>query len=318
MLPASHFADRLIARVEATRSHLVVGLDPDLRELPPELLDSAIDLAGAAAAVEAFATAVVDGVADLVPAVKPQSAFFEALGSAGVAALERVETHARAAGLLVIEDAKRGDIGNTMAAYAAAALGRVRIGGDRELPVHDADAVTVSPYLGPESLQPMVDVARHFGKGLFVLVRTSNPSSGELQDAPVGAPDGPPLHERVAAMVEELGREGVGEQGYADVGAVTALTYPEQAPTLRALMPRAYLLVPGLGAQGGRPEDFASFLDDDGLGAVASASRSIAGGWRGRRGEPTLEAVRVGAADAARAANAALADALAAADRWRW
>ena len=311
MSPASHFADRLIDRVEATESHLVVGLDPDLRELPPELLDGVTDLAGAASAVEAFARAVVDGVADLVPAVKPQSAFFEALGSAGVAALERVEAHARAAGLLVIEDAKRGDIGNTMAAYASAALGRVRLGDDVELPVHDADAVTVSPYLGPESLAPMIDVARTFGKGLFVLVRTSNPGSGEVQDG---------VYERVAAMVDELGADGVGERGYADVGAVTGLTYPEEAPALRALMPNAILLVPGLGAQGGRPEDFAGFLGEDGLGAVAAASRSIAGGWRTRdgQGEPALVAVREGARQAARDTNAALTQALVAAERSRW
>ncbi|HEU4703848.1 MAG TPA: orotidine-5'-phosphate decarboxylase [Conexibacter sp.] len=309
MPPASHFADRLIARTEATRSHLVVGLDPDLRELPPELLDGVADLADAADAVEAFARAVIDGVAELVPAVKPQSAFFEALGSAGVAALERVEAHARAAGLLVIEDAKRGDIGNTMAAYAAAALGRVRIHDDVELPVHDADAVTVSPYLGPESLAPMIDVARRFGKGLFVLVRTSNPGSGEVQDG---------VHERVAQMVDALGADGVGARGYADVGAVTGLTYPEEAPALRALMPNAILLVPGLGAQGGRPEDFALFLDENGLGAVAAASRSIAGGWRTRSGEPALAAIRNGAEQAARDTNAALAQALAAADRWRW
>ncbi|MFL5817644.1 MAG: orotidine-5'-phosphate decarboxylase [Conexibacter sp.] len=316
MSPASHFADRLIDRVDATHSHLVVGLDPDLRELPPELLDGVTDLAGAATAVEAFATAVIDGVAELVPAVKPQSAFFEALGSAGVAALERVEAHARAAGLLVIEDAKRGDIGNTMAAYAAAALGRVRIDEDHELSVHDADAVTVSPYLGPESLEPMVDVARRFGKGLFVLVRTSNPASGELQDVP--GPDGELVHERVARMVHALGRDGVGVRGYADVGAVTGLTYPEQAPALRALMPRAILLVPGLGAQGGRPEDFAGFLDVDGLGAVAAASRSIAGGWRTRDGEPALEAIREGAEQAARDTNATIAQALVAPNRLRW
>jgi orotidine-5'-phosphate decarboxylase len=309
MTPAAHFADRLIDRVEATRSHLVVGLDPDLRELPPELLDGADDLAAAAAAVEAFATAVIDGVADLVPAVKPQSAFFEALGSAGVAALERVEAHARGAGLLVIEDAKRGDIGNTMAAYAAAALGRVRIGDGEELPVHDADAVTVSPYLGPESLEPMIDVARRFGKGLFVLVRTSNPASGNVQDG---------VYERVARMVDALGADGIGTRGYADVGAVTGLTYPEEAPALRALMPNAVLLVPGLGAQGGRPEDFAGFLDEDGLGAVAAASRSIAGGWRTRKGAPALAAIREGAKQAARDTNATIAQALAAADRWRW
>jgi orotidine-5'-phosphate decarboxylase len=315
MTAVPHFADRLIARIEATRSHLVVGLDPDLRELPEELLDGVTDLAGAARAVEAFATAVIDGVAELVPAVKPQSAFFEALGSAGVEALERVEAHARAAGLLVIEDAKRGDIGNTMAAYASAALGRVRLG-EQELPVHNADAVTVSPYLGPESLEPMIDVARRFGKGLFVLVRTSNPGSGELQEAEL--PDGQPLYAHVAAMVDALGAGGVGERGYADVGAVTGLTYPEEAPALRALMPRAYLLVPGLGAQGGRPEDFAAYLDDEGLGAIAAASRSIAGGWRERTGEPALTAVREGARAAATATNAALNKALGAVDRLRW
>ncbi len=310
MPSASHFADRLLAHVDATRSHLVVGLDPDLRELPDELLDGVEDLTGAADAVAAFATAVIDGVAELVPAVKPQSAFFEALGSAGVAALEQVEAHARAAGLLVIEDAKRGDIGNTMAAYAAAALGRVRIRDDVELPVHDADAVTVSPYLGAESLAPMIDVARRFRKGVFVLVRTSNPGSAEVQDG---------VHERVAEMVRRLGSDGVGAQGYSDVGAVTGLTYPEDAPALRALMPDQIFLVPGLGAQGGRPEDFALFLDEHGLGAVAAASRSIAGAWRRRaRGEPPATAVREAARQAARDTNAALQQALVTADRWRW
>jgi orotidine-5'-phosphate decarboxylase len=318
MVPPIHFADRLIERVDLTRSHLVVGLDPDPRELPPALLEGIETLADAADAAERFATAVIDGVADLVPAVKPQSAFFEAFGSAGVAALERVEAHARGAGLLVLEDAKRGDIGNTMAAYATASLGRLRVG-VHELPVHDADAVTVSPYLGAESLAPMLDVARAFGKGLFVLVRTSNPGSGELQEALLG-PDGLPLYALVAALVNRLGADSVGACGYSDVGAVTGLTYPEEAPILRELMPRAYLLVPGLGAQGGRPEDFARYLDEDGLGAVAAASRSIAGGWRARAdpGEPVLEAIRRGAAQAATATNATLSRALEAAGRLRW
>ncbi|MFN8133215.1 MAG: orotidine-5'-phosphate decarboxylase [Solirubrobacteraceae bacterium] len=298
------FGDRLAAAVQATGSHLVVGLDPDLAGLPPELLDGAEDLAGAAAAVEAFCGAVIDGVAGAVPAVKPQSAFFEALGSAGVAALEATIARARAAGLLVIEDAKRGDIGSTMAAYAAAALGTVRVGG-RDLPVHDSDAVTVSPYLGPESLAPMIDAARGRGKGLFVLVRTSNPGSGELQEA--AGPDGKPLHARVAAMVDRLGAGGLGATGYSDVGGVTGLTYPEDAPRLRALMPRAWLLVPGLGAQGGRPEDFAAFLNPDGLGAVANASRSVAGAWQAQpAGGPALARIRTAAGEAARATSAAL------------
>jgi orotidine-5'-phosphate decarboxylase len=298
------FGDRLAAAVQSAGSHLVVGLDPDLAGLPPELLDGAEDLAGAARAVDSFCGAVIDGVAGAVPAVKPQSAFFEALGSAGVAALEDTIARARAAGLLVIEDAKRGDIGSTMAAYAAASLGTVRVGG-QDLPVHDSDALTVSPYLGPESLAPAIEAARGRGKGLFVLVRTSNPGSGEFQQAP-GA-GGVPLHDRVAAMVDRLGAPGRGASGYSDIGAVTGLTYPQDAPRLRALMPHAWLLVPGLGAQGGRPEDFPAFLNDDGLGAVANASRSVGGAWRAwSGGGPALAAVRDAAGRAARETSAAL------------
>lgn len=314
------FADRLIERVEATRSHLVVGLDPDLAGLPPELLAGVDDLTGAAGAAERFCVAVIDGVAGQVPAVKPQSAFFEQLGSAGVAALEGVIAHAHGAGLLVIEDAKRGDIGSTMAAYAAAALGTVTVGG-RDIAVHDSDAVTVSPYLGPESLAPMLDAARPRGKGLFVLVRTSNPGSGEIQGDPTG-PDAEPLYLRVAAMVERLGAENIGAHGYGDVGAVTGLTYPEEAPRLRAAMPRCYLLVPGLGAQGGRPEDFAAYLNHYGLGAVAAASRSITGAWRGHPGGGggggALQAVREAARGAAAATNEALNAAVATAGRLRF
>lgn len=317
MSAAPNFADRLVERIDATRSHLVVGIDPDLRELPPELLDGVTDLAGAAEAIEAFSRALIDGVAELVPAVKPQSAFFEALGSAGVAALERVEAHARSAGLLVIEDAKRGDIGNTMAAYAAAALGRVRVG-ESELPVHDADAVTVNPYLGRESLQPMIDVARRFGKGLFVLMRTTNPGSGELQNAMLE--DDETVHELVGHMIQELGEDGIGVNGYSDVGAVVGLTHPELAPYLRDLLSHTYMLVPGLGAQGGRTDDFPDYIDERGIGAVVAASRSIAGGWREHadQGARPLDAVRAGAAEAARRTNATLTEALSYADKLRW
>ncbi|HST39813.1 MAG TPA: orotidine-5'-phosphate decarboxylase, partial [Conexibacter sp.] len=300
-MSTDHFADRLIARIEQTRSLLVVGLDPELGQLPPELLDGVEDLAGAAAAAARFCRAVIDGVADVAPAVKPQSAFFEAFGAAGLHALEEVTAHARAAGLLVIEDAKRGDIGSTMAAYAAAALGRMRIG-ERELPVHDADAVTLSPYLGPESLAPMLGVADAHGKGVFVLVRTSNPGSARIQG--LQTPDGA-VYEQVARMVAELGEPRRGEHGYANVGAVAGLTYPDDARVLRELMPHAFLLVPGLGPQGGAPEDFPLFVNADGLGAVPAASRAVAGGWRthGDAGGafPTIDGrVRAGAGAAAR------------------
>lgn len=315
MTASAHFADRLVARIERTRSLLVVGLDPELGQLPPELLDGVDDLAGAADAAARFCEAVIDGVADVVPAVKPQSAFFEALGAAGMAALERVGAHARAAGLVVIEDAKRGDIGSTMAAYAAASLGRVRVG-NRELPVHDADAITVSPYLGPESLQPMLDVADRHGKGIFTLVRTSNPGSVEVQGLPTA--DGP-VFEHVARLVATLGASRRGACGYANVGAVAGLTYPDDARTLRRLMPHAFLLVPGLGPQGGAPEDFPVFVREDGLGAVAAASRAVAGGWRAQDGGRSVDArVREGARAAAEALNAQLREPLARADRWRW
>lgn len=313
-MTAEPFADRLIAAQGRKRSYLVVGLDPDLAQMPPELLDGVDDLASAAAAVERFCIALLDGVSGVVAAVKPQSAFFEQYGSAGLAALERVIAHARAAGLLVIEDAKRGDIGTTMAAYAAASLGRVTVGG-LSLAVHDSDAVTLSPYLGPESLQPMLDAADAHGKGVFVLVRTSNPGSGAFQALEA---DGVPLFERVAAAVDALGAGRVGSSGYSSVGAVTGLTYPEDAPRLRTAMPRAVLLVPGFGAQGGSADDFPAFLGEDGLGAIAASSRAIASGWKGAGDGAALARVRDGAGQAARAAGQDLRAAVEAAGRWPW
>lgn len=314
-----HFADRLIARIEQTRSLLVVGLDPELGQLPPELLDGVEDLAGAAAAASRFCRALIDGIAEVAPAVKPQSAFFEAFGAAGMHALEEVNAHARAAGLLVLEDAKRGDIGSTMAAYATAALGRLRIG-ERELPVHDSDAVTLSPYLGPESLTPMLDAADAHGKGVFVLVRTSNPGSARVQG--LQTPDGA-VFEQVARLVAELGEPRRGAHGYSNVGAVAGLTYPDDARRLRALMPHAFLLVPGLGPQGGSPQDFPLFVNADGLGAVPAASRAVAGGWRSHAdaagaGATADARIRDGARAAALELTALLREPLAAADRWRW
>jgi orotidine-5'-phosphate decarboxylase len=320
-MAAEHFADRLVDRIEQTRSLLVVGLDPEPGQLPPELLDGVDDLASAAAAAERFCHAVIDGVAEVAPAVKPQSAFFEQYGAAGLAALERVIEHARAAGLLVIEDAKRGDIGSTMAAYAATALGRVRIG-ERELAVHDSDAVTLSPYLGPESLAPMLDAADAHGKGVFVLVRTSNPGSARVQGLETA--DGR-VFEQVARLVHELGEPRRGARGYASVGAVAGLTYPGDAVALRALMPHAFLLVPGLGPQGGAPEDFPLFVNEDGLGAVAAASRAVAAGWRehapeggGAASQGVDARVRDGARAAARDLMERLRAPLQRAGRWRW
>ncbi len=314
--PMPHFADRLLDAIEATHSYLAVGLDPDLASLPPELLGEPASLEQAAEAAERFCCAIVDGVAGIVPAVKPQSAFFEQLGAAGLAVLERLIVHCREAGLLVIEDAKRGDIGTTMGAYATALLGRQRLAGV-EVPVHDADAVTLSPYLGPDSLAPMVQTAARLHKGLFVLVRTSNPGSADFQL--LQSADGRRLFEHVAAMVDRLGVADVGEGGFSSVGAVCGLTFPEDAASLRDLMPRALFLVPGLGPQGGRSADFPLFLDEDGHGAIAAAARSISFGWRSLpEGDDPTDRVRRGALVAAEKANEDLRQGLLGAGRWRW
>ncbi len=312
-----HFADRLLDAVDTNRSYLTVGLDPDLSALPPELLGSPRSLAEAAEAAERFCRAIVDGVAGLVPVVKPQSAFFEQFGAAGIAALERTIAHARESSLLVLEDAKRGDIGTTMAAYAAALLGRQSFPGGEEVPVQDVDAVTISPYLGPDSLAPMIEAARRYGKGTFVLVRTSNPGSGDLQL--FEAAGGRRLFEHVGEMVDGLGRSDVGERGFSSVGAVCGLTYPEDARRLRELMPRSIFLVPGLGAQGGRSADFPLFLDEEGRGAVVAASRAIASGWRSQPDAAGAEErVRRGAREAAEQVNEELRRGLVEAGRWRW
>jgi orotidine-5'-phosphate decarboxylase len=312
----THFADRLLDAIDATHSYLAVGLDPELASLPPELLGTPVSLEQAAEAAERFCCAIVDGVAGIVPAVKPQSAFFEQFGSAGMAALERLIARSRDAGLLVIEDAKRGDIGTTMAAYATALLGRQLLA-DVEVPVHDADAVTLSPYLGSESLAPMIETAARLDKGLFVLVRTSNPGSGDLQL--LQSADGLRLFEQVAAIVDRLGAADVGMRGFSSVGAVCGLTFPEDAANLRTLMPRSLFLVPGLGPQGGRSADFPLFLNEDGHGAIAAAARAIASGWRSQpeQADPT-ERVRRGARAAAERANDDLRQGLLKADRWRW
>ena len=220
-----------------------------------------------------FHALVIDAVADLVPLVKPQLAFFEQYGSAGIEAFENTVVNARERGLLVIADGKRNDISSTAEAYAAAFLGQTDILG-RKQRVFDADAATVTPYLGRDSLQPFVDACTAYGKGMFVVLKTSNPGSRDFQDQPVGA-TGRPLYELIAATVDELGSALAGESGYSSIGAVIGATFPEDGRKLRALMPRAIILVPGYGAQGGSAESAAACFNDDGLGAVVSSSRGI-------------------------------------------
>lgn len=263
---AHHFTDQLSAAVRRLASPVVVGLDPRWKLLPDEFRAGGDDSWEARAhAYTAFCQGVVDVVALHVPAVKVQTAFFEALGPAGMAAMAKVIEYAHQRGLLVIVDGKRNDIGSTAVAYARGYLGR-------GASAWQADALTVSPYLGDDSLAPFVEVATERGAGLFVLVKTSNPGSGMLQDL---AADGKTIYRRVAQHVELLAAESAGDCEYGSVGAVVGATYPEQLAELRAAMPHTWFLVPGYGSQGGTAADVAAAFDDRGRGAIVNNSRGI-------------------------------------------
>lgn len=260
------FGDQLYEAVARTGTPVLVGLDPRLENLPAALRQDvdASDPRDVAAVFTRFCRDVIDVVAPLVPAVKPQAAFFEQLGPPGMRALAETVAHARQRGLLVIMDGKRNDIGSTAAAYADAYLGAESAWG--------ADALTVSPYLGDDSLVPFFDVARQRGGGVFVLVKTSNPGGGLFQDL---VADGSPLYRHVANYVEARASESVGAHGYGSVGAVVGATYPEQLVELRRAMPHTWILVPGFGAQGGTAKDVAAAMDSQGQGAIVNSSRAI-------------------------------------------
>lgn len=267
-----HYATRLNTAIRKKRTPVLVGLDPRLDWMPPDVLQNARELhsdpiAQAAAAFEEFCVRLIDVVAPLVPAVKPQAAFFEELGPDGCLALSRVIRYARQAGLIVICDAKRGDIGTTAEAYARAYLA----GADPQAAPWHADALTVNPYLGQDTLEPFVKVAVERGAGLYVLVKTSNPGSAAFQDRKC---DGLPIYGHVARVVEEFALQ-TAESGFGSVGAVVGATYPQELVELRAAMPHAPLLVPGYGSQGGAAADVAAAFTSEGLGAVVNNSRGI-------------------------------------------
>lgn len=273
------FADRLCRAVERKASPVVVGLDPQLDHIPPFLRRACQAVYGATprAAAEAlwqFNRTLIDAVHDLVPVVKPQLAFYERYGVEGLRAYARTVHYARQAGLLIIADGKRNDIGSTAAGYADAFLGQAPLfEGDQDVPSEfAADALTVNGYLGSDAIAPFVDRAERYGTGLFVLVKTSNASSGEVQDVDVA---GRPLYEHMGALVERWGESTRGTCGYSSVGAVVGATYPEQGRRLRALLPHTLFLVPGYGAQGATAADVAGCFDARGGGAVVNASRSI-------------------------------------------
>lgn len=259
---------------------VVVGLDPMLKYIPEHLQKKAFSefgetLEGAAEAVWEFNKGIVDAVYDLIPAVKPQVAMYEQFGLPGMMVYKKTVDYCKQKGLVVIGDVKRGDIGSTSEAYAIAHLGQVQVG-SASLSVFDEDFATVNPYLGSDGIRPFLDVCKKEKKGIFVLVKTSNPSSGEFQDRLI---DGRPLYEWVGEQVAKWGEEVVG-YGYSYVGAVVGATYPEMGKVLRKVMPKACILVPGYGAQGGKAADLASYFNEDGLGAIVNSSRGIIAAYK--------------------------------------
>lgn len=277
-----NFADKLIAAVKAKKAPICVGLDPNFEKIPKFIKEKAFQngekspVACAADAIFEFNRGIIDAVFDLVPAVKPQIAYYEIFGHEGIRCYEETLKYAKSKGLLTIADAKRNDIGPTAEAYARAFLGEVQFGeGEAEvvMPGFDADALTVNPYLGWDGIKPFVEEARKYDKGIFVLVKTSNPSSGDLQDLQMK--DGSFVYEIMGGLVDSWGAIELGESGYSFVGAVVGATYPKQAERLRALMPNSIFLVPGYGVQGGSASSVAPCFNKDGLGAIVNNSRGI-------------------------------------------
>ena len=272
--------NKLFSKIKKMGAPVVVGLDPMLNYVPEFVQKKAFEeygetLEGAAEAIWQFNKAIVDATYDLIPAVKPQIAMYEQFGVPGLAAFAKTCEYCKSKGLVVIGDIKRGDIGSTSGAYATGHLGKVTVGSKRYSGFSE-DFVTVNPYLGSDGVKPFIDVCKEENKGIFVLVKTSNPSSGEFQDQLV---DGTPLYELVARKVNEWGEECMGDV-YSNVGCVIGATYPEMGKTLRKLMPKTYILVPGYGAQGGKAEDLVHYFNADGLGAIVNSSRGIIAAYK--------------------------------------
>ena len=272
--------NKLIRKIQETNAPIVVGLDPMLNYVPEHIQKKAFaefgeTLEGAAEAIWQFNKEIVDKTYDLIPAVKPQIAMYEQFGIEGLKAYKKTVDYCKSKDLVVIGDIKRGDIGSTSAAYAAGHLGHVKVG-SRVYAGFDEDFATVNPYLGTDAVKPFVDVCKEEKKGLFILVKTSNPSSGEFQDQLI---DGKPLYELVGEKVAQWGEDHMGD-GYSYIGAVVGATYPEQGKLLRKVMPKSFILVPGYGAQGGQGKDLVHFFNEDGLGAIVNSSRGIIAAYK--------------------------------------
>lgn len=272
--------NKLVAGIQKTNAPIVVGLDPTLKLIPEHIKEKnfkeyGANLKGAAEAVFEYNKGLVDAIYDLIPCVKPQIAMYEQFGIEGLIAFKKTVEYCKEKGLIVLGDIKRGDIGSTSEAYAVGHLSGVEINGVKHYGF-DEDFVTVNPYLGSDGVKPFLKVCEQEKKGVFVLVKTSNPSSGEFQDKLI---DGKPLYELVAEKVSEWGESLMGDS-YSYVGCVVGATYPEQGAAMRKVMPKSYILVPGYGAQGGTAEGLRPFFNEDGLGAIVNSSRGIIGAYQ--------------------------------------
>lgn len=272
--------NKLVENIKRTKAPIVVGLDPMLNYIPQHIQKKAFaefgeTLEGAGEAIWQFNKEIIDKTYDLIPAVKPQIAMYEQFGIPGLVAFKKTVDYCKEKGLVVIGDIKRGDIGSTSSAYAVGHLGHVQVGSKFYVPF-DEDFATVNPYLGSDGINPFIDVCKEENKGLFILVKTSNPSSGEFQDRLV---DGRPLYELVGEKVAQWGENHMGDE-YSYIGAVVGATYPEMGKVLRKVMPKSYILVPGYGAQGGQGKDLVHFFNEDGLGAIVNSSRGIIAAYK--------------------------------------
>lgn len=297
--------NRLVAQIKKTGAPIVVGLDPMMKFIPEHIKEKAFaefgeTLEGAAEAIWQYNKAIVDAIYDLVPAVKPQIAMYEQFGLPGLSAFYKTVQYCKEKGLVVIGDIKRGDIGSTSEAYAVGHLGKVQVG-SRSYYGFDEDFVTVNPYLGSDGVNPFIKVCKEEKKGIFVLVKTSNPSSGEFQDRQIADAGNRPLYEVVGEQVAKWGETHMGDT-YSYVGAVVGATYPEMGKVLRKIMPKSYILVPGYGAQGGKGADLVHFFNEDGLGAIVNSSRGIIAAYQQEK------YARFGAENFADASRAAVLD----------
>lgn len=265
--------DRLINKIKETNNPTVMGLDPRYEMLPKIVTDKySKNLEGVSKAILEYNKALIDATYDIIPAIKPQIAFYEMFGIPGMEAFKETCKYAKEKGMIIIADIKRGDIGSTAQGYSNAYLGKTKIG-DKEESIFDVDFVTVNPYMGTDCVKPFIEDCKKYDKGMFILVKTSNPSSGELQD--VKLEDGQEVYKKVANLVEEWGKDLIGKYNYSSIAAVVGATYPKQLEELRNLAPHTYFLIPGYGAQGGKADDIALGFDENGLGGIVNASRSL-------------------------------------------